>query len=205
MDTVEYIDQLLRRVGKKKNLFPYISPLAPFLDPGSKIFESPEKHGYRLFYRTLEEHRRALLQPSWKQMLNYETNWMTRDQIVESTYRSASRLNRVKHDQGLIKPKRFREIEKRIEQAENIIRSLDERLAQGGPAGIPSGDTGSSVRAIQVSTICDKDELKWPVRFLKLNLPKGPLKFLSLLRMKNILGLILRGDDESTKAGKKSI
>ena len=27
MDTVEYIDQLLRRVGKKKNLFPYISPL----------------------------------------------------------------------------------------------------------------------------------------------------------------------------------
>jgi hypothetical protein len=205
MDTVEYIDQLLRRVGKKKNLFPYISPLAPFLDPGSNIFESPEEHGYRLFYRTLEEHRKALLQPSWKQMLSYETTWMTRDEIVSSTYTSAARLNRVKYDHGLIKSKRFREIEKRIDQAENIIRILDERLAQGGPGGIPSGDTGSTVSALQISTICDKDELKWPVRFLKFNLPRGPLKFLSLLRIKNILGLLLRGDDESAKADKKSI
>jgi len=204
MDTVEYIDGLLGRVGQRKNLFPYISPLAPFLDPGSNIFENPEEHGYRLFYRTLEEHRKALLEPSWKQMLNYETTWMTRDQIVEATYRSAARLNRVKYDHGLTKPKRFREIEKRIDQAENIIRIIDERLAQAGQGGIPSGDTGSSVGAIQVSTICDKDELKWPVRFLGLNLPRGPLKFLSLLRIKNILGLLLRGDDRSTGAGKKS-
>jgi hypothetical protein len=204
MDTVEYIDQLLGRVGRRQNLFPYISPLAPFLDPGSTIFEKPEEHGYRLFYRTLEEHRRALLQPSWKQMLSYETDWMTRDQIVESTYRSASRLNQVKYDHGLIKPKKFRQIQERIEQAENIIRLLDERLAQSGPGGIQSDGGKSSVDPIQASTICDKDELKWPVRFLGLNLPKGPLKFLSLLRMRNILGLLLRGDDSSPKTEKRS-
>jgi len=204
MDTVEYIDQLLKRMGRRHNLFPYISPLAPFLDPGSTIFEKPEEHGYRLFYRTLEEHRKALLQPSWKQMLSYETEWMTRDQIVESTYRSASRLNRVKYDHGLVKPKRFREIEKKIEQATNTIRLLDERVAQGGPGTVQSDNDESPVDPIQASTICDKDELKWPVRFLGLNLPKGPLKFLSLLRIKNILGLLLRGDDESTNARMES-
>jgi B12-binding domain/radical SAM domain protein len=203
-DTVEYIDQLLKRVGSKKNLFPYISPLAPFLDPGSRVFENPEEYGYRLFYRTLEEHRKALLEPSWKQMLSYETAWMTRDQIVESTYCSASGLNRVKYDHGLIKPKRFRAIEKRIDRAQKIIRTLDEQLARGGPGGGRSGNAGSSARALQVSTICDKDELKWPVRFLRLNLPRGPLKFLSLLRIKNILGLILRDEDESAKVGNKS-
>ena len=195
MDTVEYIDQLLGRVGRRQNLFPYISPLAPFLDPGSKIFEKPEENGYRLFYRSLEQHRRALLQPSWKQMLSYETDWMTRDQIVESTYRSAARLNQVKYHHGLLKPKRFREIQERIEQAQDIIRLLDERLAKGGPGGIESDDAQSSIDPIRASTICDKDELKWPVRFLGFNLPKGPLKFLSLLRIKNILGLLLRGDD----------
>jgi hypothetical protein len=212
MDTVEYIDQLLMRVGNGKNLFPYISPLAPFLDPGSKVFENPKEHGYKLFYRTLEEHRKALLQPSWKQMLNYETDWMTRDEIVESTYEGALRLNRVKYNHGLIKLNKFKEIEKRINQARNIIRAIDERLAKHGPGGIgpepaqqDSEDAGSSVRSLQVSTICDKDELKWPVRFLNFNLPKGPLKFLSLLRIKNILSLILRGDDSSTKAEKKPI
>jgi radical SAM superfamily enzyme YgiQ (UPF0313 family) len=205
MDTVEYIDQLLMRVGNGKNLFPYISPLAPFLDPGSRVFENPKEYGYRLFYRTLEEHRRALLQPSWKQMLSYETDWMTRDQIVESTYESASRLNRVKYNHGLIKPNKFKEIEKRINQARNIIRAIDERLAQGGSSGIRSEDAGSSARSLQVSTICDKDELKWPVRFFRLNLPRGPLKFLSLLRIKNILSLILRGDDSSPKTEKESI
>jgi B12-binding domain/radical SAM domain protein len=211
MDTVEYLDQLLEGVGSGKNLFPYISPLAPFLDPGSKIFESPEEHGYRLFYRTLEEHRRALLQPSWKQMLSYETDWMTRDEIVESTYESALRLNQVKHNHGLIKANKFKEIERRINRAKSIIRIIDERLAKHGSGGIrpesgqqQSEDAGSSVRALQVSTICDKDELKWPVRFLNLNLPKGPLKFLSLLRMKNILGLILRGDDVPPGAEKGS-
>ena len=158
MDTVEYIDQLLMRVGNGKNLFPYISPLAPFLDPGSRVFESPKEYGYRLFYRTLEEHRTALLQPSWKQMLSYETDWMTRDQIVESTYEGALGLNRVKYNHGLIKLNKFKEIEKRINQARNIIRAIDERLAQGGSGGIRSEDAGSSARSLQVSTICDKDE-----------------------------------------------
>ena len=29
-------------------MIPFISPLAPFLDPGSRAFEEPERYGYRL-------------------------------------------------------------------------------------------------------------------------------------------------------------
>jgi B12-binding domain/radical SAM domain protein len=192
MQTVEYIDYLLERFGKTKKLFPYISPLAPFLDPGSLVFENPEKYGFKLFYRTLEEHRKALLQPSWKQMLNYETKWMSRDQIVDSTYQSALKLNRIKFKHGLIKEKKFKEIERRIGQAQCIIQAIDEQIEMG-----KSTIDCSNPESLQLSTICDKDELKWPVRILKFNVRSSSLKMLSLLRIKNILGLILWGELKS--------
>jgi B12-binding domain/radical SAM domain protein len=194
MQTIDYIDYLLERFGKTKKLFPYISPLAPFLDPGSLVFENPEKYGFKLFYRTLEEHRKALLQPSWKQMLNYETKWMSRDQIVDSTYQSALKLNRIKFKHGLIKEKKFKEIERRIGQAESIIQAIDEQIEMG-----KSTIDCSNPESLQLSTICDKDELKWPVRILKFNVRSSSLKMLSLLRIKNILGLILWGDGLHTK------
>ncbi len=203
METVEYIDHLLERLGKSKKLFPYISPLAPFLDPGSRVFENPKEYGYKLFYHTLEEHRKALLTPSWKQMLNYETFWMTKDQIVESTYQSALKLNQVKYKHGLIKKKTYKQIEKRISQAQSIIQAIDQQIAKEGSTEVSakpdlqkkSEVTFPSAKALQVSTICDKDELKWPVRFFRLNLSKGSLKFLSLLRIKNIFSLILQGSE----------
>ena len=78
LETIDYCEDLLKRFGKDGRLAPFISPLAPFLDPGSRGFEDPEEHGYQLFARTLEEHRRLLVAPSWKYVLNYETQWMDR-------------------------------------------------------------------------------------------------------------------------------
>ncbi|MDD1773629.1 MAG: TIGR04190 family B12-binding domain/radical SAM domain protein, partial [Methanomassiliicoccales archaeon] len=83
--TVRYAEKLLERF-KGKRLFPFISPLAPFLDPGGNAFEEPDRHGFKLFARGLEDHARLAMMPSWKHVLNYETDWMTRSQIVGSTY-----------------------------------------------------------------------------------------------------------------------
>ena len=100
-ETLRYCETLLARFGQEHRVHPFISPLAPFLDPGSRAFEDPARYGYHLFHRTLEEHRQALLAPSWKYTLNYETDWMTRDELVESTYEAASELNRLKAEYGL--------------------------------------------------------------------------------------------------------
>lgn len=43
------------------------------LDPGSLAFDHPERHGYRLRYKTLEGYIEGLSQPSWHQWLNYTT------------------------------------------------------------------------------------------------------------------------------------
>ncbi len=63
----------------------------------------------------MEEHRQALLSPSWKYILNYETEWMDRDAIVYSTYEAGKRLNRLKAEFGLIDRKTAESIEMRID------------------------------------------------------------------------------------------
>jgi B12-binding domain/radical SAM domain protein len=174
LETVDYCRSLLERFRSYNKLFPFISPLAPFLDPGSTVFEAPEKYGYRLLYRTVEEHRQALLAPSWKYILNYETEWMNRDEIVYSTYDAGKKLNRLKAEFGLIDPKTAESVEVRLEGAVRMMKEIDRIMT------IPNGvereaalETLSGGRlALQhysMSTICEKKELEWPTRFIRMN------------------------------------
>ncbi|MFQ5885753.1 MAG: TIGR04190 family B12-binding domain/radical SAM domain protein, partial [Anaerolineae bacterium] len=128
MGTIDYCGALLERFGGDGRLHPYISPLAPFLDPGSQAFEQPRKYGYRLFYRTLEEHRQALLSPSWKYILNYETEWMSREEIVDTTYEALLRLSRLKRKHDLIDAQEMKATEERIRKAQELIEEIDRLL-----------------------------------------------------------------------------
>lgn len=133
MDTVAYCGELLDRYGQEGRLHLFVSPLAPFLDPGSMAFEEPERHGYRVFHRTLEEHRQALLQPSWKNVLNYETEWMSREDIVLSSYESSLELNRVKLRHGLMRADEVDQAEERTTNALRLLELLD-RVEEGDAA-----------------------------------------------------------------------
>jgi len=178
-DTVEYCRDLLRRFQPYQKLLPFISPLAPFLDPGSIVFEDPEKYGYRLLHRTVEEHRKALLAPSWKYILNYETEWMSRDEIVYSTYEAGKRLNRLKSEFGLIDSKTAESVDQRIDTAVQMMKEIDRVVALAGLS-----DSGReiewgcalqgrlSLEAYSMATVCGKKELEWPTRFLRMNLFK---------------------------------
>lgn len=102
LQTATYAESLLQKFGTDGRIRPFIGPMAPFVDPGSRAFEEPDKHGYRIFSRSLEEHRQSLLEPSWQFTLNYETKWMTRRDIVMSTYDACLRFNEMKLKAGLI-------------------------------------------------------------------------------------------------------
>jgi B12-binding domain/radical SAM domain protein len=52
------------------------------LDPGSRAFDFPERHGYRLFSKNLEDYIRATDLPSWHQWISYETEGMARESMV---------------------------------------------------------------------------------------------------------------------------
>ena len=212
MGTVYYCDHLLRRFNRRAPplspptlggmggagyVHPFISPLAPFLDPGSLAFEQPEAHGYRLFYRSLEEHRQALLSPSWKYVLNYETEWMNRDEIVASTYEAGLRLNAIKVRYGLIDHQQAEAVEKRIRKAIRLLKQIDDIMTPPSPPNFFGGGgrrkklltaLKPQVDAANLSTVCDKRELELPLGWLKLDIPRAALLFLSDLVARTMKG-----------------
>ena len=128
---VNYCEQLLRRFDGDRRLVIYQGPLAPFLDPGSLAFENPTRYGYKLRYRTLTEHRQALLQPSWKHVLNYETQWLSSDDIMDVTYEAATRLTRAKAKYGQIS-RSLAEVQlTRLAQARQLEEKIDALVKDG--------------------------------------------------------------------------
>ena len=174
MGMVDYCARLLARYATRgeKRVIPFISPLAPFVDPGSRAFEEPEKYGYRLRCHTLEEHRQALLAPSWKYVLNYETEWMNRDQIVASTYEAGRRMNLLKAKYDVIGPPVAEATDKRIAKAVALSKEIDHVVAIADP-----DERHARLRALKpevdcsnLSTVCDKRELEVPLQHTGVNL-----------------------------------
>lgn len=129
LESVEYSRRLYEKMGRDERIFTFIAPMAPFLDPGSIIFENPEEHGYTRLFSTLREHREALYRPSWKHYLNYYTKWMTRDEIAETTYEAMIGMNELKAEMGVTDQGRAAQVALGLEMARNIMRSMDEIIA----------------------------------------------------------------------------
>jgi len=128
-ETVEYCDHLWQEFKGDKRLFLFIAPISPFLDPGSLGFEQPKRYGYNVLFKTLEEHRQALLAPNWRDSLNYETRWMSRQQIMESAYEAILGLNELKAKYGVISAEMAELGEKRVKAAWAMAKRIDEAMA----------------------------------------------------------------------------
>jgi len=172
LETVEYCEHLLQSLGGDRRVMPFTAPLAPFLDPGSPAFEAPQRHGYRLFCHTLEDHRRALLAPTWKHILSYETAWMDRDGIAATTYEAGRRLNRLKVRYGLISPEKGAETEERIERATALMARIDRMISAHPPEEVEREMLAlkEQIDSANTSTVCDKSELDVPVGLIPFNL-----------------------------------
>jgi hypothetical protein len=171
LQTVEYCEHLLSATGGDRRLVPFTAPLAPFLDPGSRAFEDPGRFGYRMHCRTLEDHRQALLAPTWKHILSYETAWMDRDLIAATTYETGRRLNRLKARYGIVSRERANETEERIDRALSLMARIDHLLATATPGEVDRELLAlrDQIERANTSTVCDKQELDVPVGWLPFN------------------------------------
>lgn len=132
LESVEYSRRLLDGLGKDGRVYPFIAPMAPFLDPGSLAFENPQQHGYARLYTTLREHKQVLYQPCWKLFLNYQTDWMTRDEIAEATYEAMIRMNELKRDLGISDPDGADKVTASLKIAREVMRRIDAINASTG-------------------------------------------------------------------------
>lgn len=174
MDTVDYCGYLLDRF-RDRRLFPFTAPLSPFLDPGSLAFENPEHYGYRLLFHSLEEHRQALLEPSWKYTLNYETEWMSREQLVDSAYKAELKLNQLKVVYGIISRRRGAETSRRLYTALDMVERIDKIVtSKKGDRERQLAKIKDTLDWVNMSRAGGKVELELPLALLKIR-PLGAL------------------------------
>jgi B12-binding domain/radical SAM domain protein len=174
LESADYTRKLYSQNGNDPRLFVYTSPLAPFLDPGSFAFEDPGRYGYRLFARTLEEHRARLDDPDWRRVLSYETVNMSREIIGEASYDAADLLNRVRMEIGLMAPEELKVREERSREARRLMAEVEAAM------GLPDLTARTTALAelkhrgdeLMESTICQKRELEWDTPGVLRSLPR---------------------------------
>ncbi|MFW6115863.1 MAG: TIGR04190 family B12-binding domain/radical SAM domain protein [Chloroflexota bacterium] len=163
LEGVNYCEELLERFDDGR-FIPFVGPLAPFVDPGSLFYERSDEYGYDVRYRTLEEHRQALLAPTWKHILNYETRWMSRDDIAAVTYEAGRRLNGLKARFGLLEAAVAAETEERIDRAVSLMARIDALMARCEPEELERELQALKplIDRANTSTVCEKTELDLP-------------------------------------------
>ena len=161
LSTVGYCERLVRLFGADPRLQFYVAPLGPFLDPGSRAFEDPAL-GYHRRFVTLDEHRRALEEIDWREVLSFDTDEMDRAALVETTYLVAEGLNALKHDAGLVDDATFSTVADHLARARAVIAALD------GCAKAPLSEREAvlaamhtAVAAANAGSVVGTNELRW--------------------------------------------
>ncbi|MGA8117474.1 MAG: cobalamin-dependent protein [Actinocatenispora sp.] len=131
MDTVSYSEHLIRKFAGWPAL-PLICPMVPFLDPGCRFFEEPDQHGYRIFHRTLEDHRRAMVEPLWYRRLNYETQWLSRRDLQDVSYEAMARLVSIKGEYGVLPTQFCEAVLATIEETRRLLGEMEHALTLDG-------------------------------------------------------------------------
>ncbi|MDT7537487.1 MAG: hypothetical protein QOI82_1072 [Actinomycetota bacterium] len=162
MSTVGYCRQLVERFNGDPRLQFYVAPLGPFLDPGSRAYEHPEELGFHQRFTTLAEHREALLGPTWEEMLSFHTDWLSRHEIVATTYELGAALNDLKLHSGLIDARTHATVASHLQGAVALLDDM--RAAQVLPE--PSRSTAlatlkHALESANSGTLVGVDELKW--------------------------------------------
>ncbi len=173
LETVEYCAHLLKQFGPRLN--PSIGPLGPFIDPGCAIHREPERFGVRLIHRSIADFAQASLSPHWRDMLGYETDLLSRQDIVEVTYEALTALNAIKAKNGLISDERASLNDRRLRDTVSLLKLVDDILALPDPVMQLGELVKLREEALKLGRqlYMPKEELTWPVmgsRFKRLNI-----------------------------------
>jgi clorobiocin biosynthesis protein CloN6 len=125
MGTVDYVRHLLHRfAGQRVN--PMICPMIPFLDPASNYFETPERYGYHTFFRTVEQHRRGMERASIINRINYQTKWLSREDLVYLGYRAIRDVMEAKAETHALPEGIVKDYVARIDDAVDFVSVVHE-------------------------------------------------------------------------------
>jgi B12-binding domain/radical SAM domain protein len=121
-----YVENLYDQY-KNSRIDVFVSPLAPFIDPGSPAFKYPFLYGYKLKAKTLSEHVDLISRSrTWVEMLNYESYYMSNTELAIATAKTGLELLKIKARYGIIDEDIAK---KQIEVIENYLESQGETIS----------------------------------------------------------------------------
>ena len=104
-----------------------------------------------------------MLMPTWKLCLNYETEWMTRDDIVRATYDGAMRLVELKAAHGIMDKGEAEKIKQHIMMAKDLMKRIED-------AAVIDDSLKKEIFSLnRIDSLCGTYELKWRVKGWKLH------------------------------------
>lgn len=131
-ETVEYSRHLLERFEGRR-VMPLLCPMIPFLDPASTFFEQPDEHGYRRFFRTVEDHRRGMENASLIRRVNYETRLLDRRSLVVTGYEAVARLFEHRGELGSLPMGVAASVSERIADSLAFLLEVDRAASAADP------------------------------------------------------------------------
>ena len=123
LETIDYCEHLLEKF-KGRAVNPMVCPMVPFLDPASNIFEDPDAYGYKVFFRTCEQHRRGMERASIVNRMNYETRWLPRADLVETGYIAIRQLMQAKARLGVLPPSAVTRFSEKVDDALAFVKTV---------------------------------------------------------------------------------
>lgn len=155
--TVRYCAHLLEKY-RGRAVTPFICPMLPFLDPGSEIYDHPERFGYRIFHRSVEDHVHALVSLNWRDRLNYETEWLSREELVAISYEAVRDLTLLKKKHRVLPSGVADDIVRRIDATHELLADIDSHaeMSDGGEKATMGRSLKRRIReynALQLSTV----------------------------------------------------
>jgi hypothetical protein len=105
-------------------------------------------------------------------MLNYDTEWMSRDEIVMSTYEVALAFNDLKKEYGLVASEAADSVQARARGAMDIMTEIDRIVAEHGANSEQIMSLKPEMDRLSSSSICQKREMHWPAASFARNAPR---------------------------------
>lgn len=101
---VKYSEKIMSKyLGESMKMYAFLSPLTPFLDPGSIFYEMPDRFGIKLRARTLSDYYGLLERGrGWQDYFNYETSEMSTGDMVDVTYEAGKMMAEARERLGII-------------------------------------------------------------------------------------------------------
>ncbi|MGH7434179.1 MAG: cobalamin-dependent protein [Polyangiaceae bacterium] len=166
METVAYCEHLLAKY-EGKPVTPFVCPMLPFLDPGSEIADNAEAYGYRLHHRSLADHCHALERLNWRDRLNYETKWMTRQELVDVSYEAVKRLTAAKEKYGKLPAAIARSVCDLIDRTRALLGQIDasQAMLPGTARDTATAELRAQVRAYNAAQLLTVRSQQRPVDF----------------------------------------